>query len=177
VNLEETNVADSNPYPVSGHVTPRLLLLGLGNDILTDDAIGLLVVRQLHRNFGSHPSIDFHDTTEMGLALLDFITGYSAVVVVDSIQTGRTEPGFLHEVDAATLKDLSRRTPHFLGLGETLALGWQLGLAMPKRVKIFAVEVEDPFTLSTQMTPKLQAALPVIVERIAGEVKIWLVNA
>ena len=165
MNLEETNVADSNPYPVSGHVTPRLLLLGLGNDILTDDAIGLLVVRQLHRNFGSHPSIDFHDTTEMGLALLD------------SIQTGRAEPGFLHEVDPVTLKDLSRRTPHFLGLGETLAPGRQLGLAMPKRVKIFAVEVEDPFTLSTQMTPKLQAALPVIVERIAGEVKIWLVNA
>ena len=65
----------------------------------------------------------------MGLALLDFITGYSAVVIVDSIQTGQAAPGFVHELDAASLKQLTGRTPHFLGVGETLALGRQLGLA------------------------------------------------
>ena len=173
MTLAKHNVVEPEAPFSPDQVAPRLLLLGLGNDILTDDAIGLLVVRQLQRHLASLPSIDFRETTEMGLALLDFITGYSAVVVVDSIQTGKADPGFLHEVDPATLEDLSRRTPHFLGLGETLALGRQLGLMMPERVKIFAAEVEDPFTLSTQMTPRLQVALPDIVERIAAEVRKW----
>jgi hydrogenase maturation protease len=145
---------------------PRLLLLGLGNDILTDDAVGLHVVQELQRDLADHPSIDIRETTEMGLALLDFITGYRTVVIVDSIQTGKEAPGFLHELDAPALNQLTGRTPHFVGVSETLALGKHLGLAMPEQVRIFAIEVEDPFTLGATLTPALQAALPGIVARI-----------
>jgi hydrogenase maturation protease len=145
---------------------PRLLVLGLGNDILTDDAVGLHVVHELQHELAGRPSIDFRETTEMGLALLDFITGYRAVAIVDSIQTGQEPPGFLHELDASALNQLTGRTPHFVGVSETLALGKQLGLAMPEQVRIFAIEVEDPFTLGTALTPALQAALPSIVARI-----------
>ena len=157
--------------PVAAPTAPRVLLLGLGNDILTDDAIGLHVVRRLQAQLAGHASVDVRETTEMGLALLDFMTGYSAVVIVDSIQTGRSAPGTVHELDAAALKQLTGRTPHFLGVGETLALGGHLGLAMPEQVRIFAIEVEDPFTLNTDMTPALEAALPGIVERIAARLK------
>jgi hydrogenase maturation protease len=153
---------------------PRLLLLGLGNDILTDDAIGLHVVHELHRVLAGHPDIDFRETTEMGLALLDFIIGYRAVAIVDSIQTGKEAPGFLHELDATALNQLTGRTPHFVGVSETLALGKQLGLAMPEQVRVFAIEVADPFTLGTALTPALQAALPVIVERIRTAIQLLL---
>jgi hydrogenase maturation protease len=153
---------------------PRLLVLGLGNDILTDDAVGLHVVHELGRELAGHPSIDCRETTEMGLALLDFITGYRAVAIVDSIQTGKEAPGFLHELDATALNQLTGRTPHFVGVSETLALGKQLGLPMPEQVRIFAIEVEDPFTLGTALTPTLQAALPVIVERIRAAIQLLL---
>ena len=39
---------------------------------------------------------------------------------------------------------------------------------MPERVTIFAIEVEDPFTLGTALGPALETALPGIVERIAA---------
>ena len=160
---------NENTKPLgSAHSAQRVLLLGLGNDILTDDAVGLLVVRELQRELAGHPSLDFRETTEMGLALLDYITGYHAVVIVDSIQTGKAAPGSLHEVDAATLTRLTGRTPHFVGVSETLALGNQLGLAMPAQVIIFAIEVGDPFTVGTSLTPALQAALPGVVGRIAA---------
>jgi hydrogenase maturation protease len=161
--LQTIPASDAALFP-----SPRLLLLGLGNDILTDDAVGLHVVHELRRGLAGHPSIDIRETTEMGLALLDFVTGYRVVVIVDSIQTGRAAPGFLHQLDAAALNQLTGRTPHFVGVSETLALGRQLGLAMPEQVTIFAIEVEDPFTLGTAMTPALQAALPGIVARIAA---------
>jgi hydrogenase maturation protease len=164
--VNESNTPTELPGP-----TRQLLLLGLGNDILTDDAVGLNVVRELQPKLAAHPSIDIRETTEMGLALLDFITGYRAVVIVDSIQTGKAPPGFLHELDASALNRLTGRTPHFVGVSETLALGRQLGLAMPEQVRIFAIEVEDPFTLGTDMSPALQSALPGIVERIAAAVR------
>ena len=146
---------------------PGLLILGLGNDILTDDAIGLRVVRALRPELADLPAIDLQETTEMGLALLDYLTGCSAAFIVDSIQTGHAGPGFIHELDAYSLRRLTGGSPHFLGVGETLALGGRLGLPMPGEVKIFAIETQDPFTLGTRMTPPLEAALPDIVGRIA----------
>jgi hydrogenase maturation protease len=167
--VNENASSVSSPGPA-----PRLLLLGLGNDILTDDCIGLRVVQELQRELAGHPAIDFRETTEMGLALLDFITGCRTVVIVDSIQTGKAAPGFLHELDAADLTQLTGRTPHFLGVTETLALGRQLGLPMPEQVRIFAIEVEDPFTLGTGLTPALQAALPGILERIGSALRAMI---
>ena len=154
--------------------SPRILLLGLGNDILTDDAVGLYVVHELQRELGDHPAIDIRETTEMGLALLDYIVGYRAVVIVDSIQTGKAAPGVLYELDAAALTQLTGRTPHFLGVSETLALGRQLGLAMPEQVSILAIEVADPFTLGTTLTPALQTALPGVVARVRAAVQSLL---
>jgi hydrogenase maturation protease len=168
LSLMRTAVNESLTSSESPAPARPLLLLGLGNDILTDDAVGLFVVRELRPRLAAHPSIDIRETTEMGLALLDFITGYRTVVIVDSIQTGKASPGFLHELDAPALNQLTGRTPHFVGVSETLALGQRLGLAMPEQVKIFAIEVEDPFTLGTAMTPALQLALPGIVQRIAA---------
>jgi hydrogenase maturation protease len=143
-----------------------VLLLGLGNDILTDDAVGLIMVRQLAKDLAGRPEIEVKETMEMGLALLDFMVGYQAVVIVDSIQTGRAPAGTLHVVDPTELQGLTGRTPHFLGVGETLALGRKLELAMPELVRIYAIEVEDPFTLGTELTPTLQNAWPSLLARI-----------
>jgi hydrogenase maturation protease len=149
----------------------RKLLLGLGNDILTDDAVGLLVVRQLREELAGDVGVDVQETQEMGLALLDYLTGYCDVVLVDAVQTGRAPPGTLHELNAENLSNLTGRTPHFLGVGETLQLGRQLGLDMPQRVRIFAVEAADVQTLGTTLSPILQDVLPMIVARVRDAVR------
>ena len=153
----------------------KILVLGLGNDILTDDAIGLNVSRSLRTELAGDDRVDVRETMEMGLALLDFIVGYGAVVIVDSIQTGQAPAGTIHELDANGLKRLTERTPHFLGVGETLALGRHVGLPMPECVWIVAIEVEDPFTVGTEMTPTLQQAMPAIISRVRTVVR-GLVN-
>jgi len=157
--------------PQSAIRNPRLLVLGLGNDILTDDAIGLKVVRELAPQFAGSDDVDVRETMEMGLALLDLIVGYREVVIIDSIQTGTAPPGTLREIDAQTIRCLPDRTPHFLGVGETLALGRMLGLPMPDRVRVFAVEVADPFTLGTTMTEPLQRAFPAVLDSVYAAVQ------
>ena len=144
----------------------KILLLGLGNDILTDDAIGLHLVRTLRDELAGDARVEVCETQEMGLALLDFLSGYREVLLVDAIQTGRLPPGTVHALDAAGLHNLTGRTPHFVGVGETLALGRQLGLPMPERVRIFAIEVADAHTLGTTFTTQIAAAIPAILARL-----------
>jgi hydrogenase maturation protease len=151
-----------------GQAVSGTLLLGLGNDILSDDAIGLMIAAELRQMSGAGFSVVA--TAEMGLSLLDLIVGFRNVVIVDAIQTQRAPPGFLHQFGAGQLGVLPAISPHFLGIGEMLALGRQLGLAMPAQVTILAVEVEDPFTVSTSLTPALQEAFPHIVESVRAVV-------
>ncbi len=145
----------------------KLLLLGLGNDLLTDDCIGLRVAAALQEPLAGRENITVAQSAEMGLALLDSLVGFDTLVLVDAIQTRQAAPGFVHEMDGADLQTLPAISPHFLGVGEVLALGRKLGLSVPTQVKIFAIEVQDPFTVGTQLTPALEAALPRILERIA----------
>ena len=147
---------------------PGILLLGLGNDILTDDAIGLRVAAALRERFAERKDITVAETAEMGLALLDLVVGFDTLVLVDAIQTQNAQPGFVHEIAGEELRTLPAFSPHFLGVGEALALGRKLGLSVPHHVKIFAIEVQDAFTVSTQLTPVLESALPGIVEHIAN---------
>jgi hydrogenase maturation protease len=80
-------------------VSSKTLVLGLGNDILSDDAVGLILARQLATKLAGIDGIEVRETMEMGLALLDFLVGYDAVLILDAIQTGQAAPGTLHEVD------------------------------------------------------------------------------
>lgn len=167
-------VAPANPDTVRGETSagapdpapPRpVLLLGLGNDILSDDAIGLEVARALREEFAGDPRIEVRETSEMGLALLDFLTGRRTALLVDAIQTGTVPPGTLLEPDPAEWEARGGCNPHLLGVAATLALGRRCGLPMPAQVKILAIEAADPFTLGTALTPALRTALPVAIAR------------
>jgi hydrogenase maturation protease len=146
----------------------KVLVLGLGNDILTDDAVGLHVTRAARARLGDTPAIIVRETTEMGLALLDEIAGHEALVLVDAVQTGRAPPGSLHEIVPGALAGLGTTSPHFLGVGETLALGATLGLVMPRTVRIVGIEVADARTLGEGLTPAVAAAVPGAAARVTA---------
>ena len=148
------------------HPRKGVLLLGLGNDILSDDAVGLYVAREIRQRLSDLDGVEVHETMEMGLSLLDYIVDFETVVLVDAVQTGRVPPGHLHEFNSDNLRILPTTSPHCLGVGEVLALGRELGMAMPGRVRILGVEVQDPFTIKTQITSALRRALPGIIERV-----------
>ncbi len=163
---------ESSPIPDARPAPPRhILILGLGNDLLTDDAIGLRITAEARRWLSDSDYITIRQTTEMGLALLDEITGFDELVIVDAIQTGGVAPGFVHEIQGTSLSRVPLVSPHFVGIGELLALARELHLKVPGKVRIFAVEVEDPFTVGTHMSPFLETALPNLVERLVTSVR------
>jgi hydrogenase maturation protease len=156
---------------------PSVLVLGLGNDILTDDAVGLHVVQAVRERLADEAGIEVKATTEMGLALLDEIAGRESLVLVDSVQTGKAPAGRIHEIGPAGLSSVARTSPHFLGVGETLALGQKLGLTMPRRIRIFAIEVADPLTLGTRLTPAVERAVAEAADRVAAQARAFAHSA
>jgi len=153
-------------------MTGRTLILGLGNELLADDAVGVLVVRQLSNDLADRADIDVVGTPEHGLALLDLLIGYDEVVLVDAIVSGAHEPGEVFEIDPTELRPTPNPSPHYAGVPELLALGERLGLAMPRGVRIVAVEAGDLLTLGGPMTVGVRRALPELRRRVLDAVGV-----
>ena len=150
----------------------KLLVLGLGNDILADDAIGHLAVHELEPRLAGRA--DVVASALHGLALLDLMLGYDAAVVIDATCTGRHPVGEVYEIDPDGLSPVEVPSPHFAGLPEMVDLARRLELHFPARLRIVAVEVLDLLTVGGVMTPEVARALPelcALVERIVGELE------
>jgi hydrogenase maturation protease len=144
----------------------RTLVLGLGNDLLGDDGVGLRIVEELERR-PALAGFDFQTAATAGLALLDILDGYERAYIVDSAATGRRRPGYLHRLPASSLMELPLNpSSHYAGLPEVLALADALGMDLPHNVEVLGVEIEDPYTIRTGLSPQIEAKLPALVRRV-----------
>jgi len=147
-------------------------VLGLGNPILTDDGVGIHVVRMAAERC-PQSDLAFVETSVGGLRLLEIIAGYERVIIVDAIQTPGGRPGDLYRLRPNELQtSLHAGSTHDLSLPGALALGRILGLPLPQdeAITILAVEVEDVTTFGETCTPSVQAAIPRATRRILDEV-------
>jgi len=143
-----------------------VLVLGLGNELKSDDAIGLQVVRRLAER--AIPGVDIVESPEMGLSLLDHFVGYERIYLVDSIMTHRHPPGTLLEFDQTSLPTIEGASPHYIGVGELLKMGKNMDLPMPKETKIFAIEVFDPYTVGTHIHERVAKTAEELVVKLAN---------
>jgi hydrogenase maturation protease len=139
-------------------------ILCLGNELLADDAFGLVAAQELQRRF---PQMDVVFTTDSGFHLLDYLAEIEVLVVVDSIQTGSVPPGTLYVLRSSDMKSVSGPSPHYVGLLETLALAKELLLDIPKEVIILAVEAADCLTLGGKMHDAVKSTVGLVVELVA----------
>lgn len=141
-------------------------VIGLGNDLLGDDAFGLIVAHRVEqRSAGRVPVVV---TIESGLRLLDCLEGAERAVVVDSVRTGTAPPGTLYRVEEDGIEKLRGGSPHYIGLFEALELGRVLGLAMPSALTVVAVETRDGLTVGGELDPAVRDAIPEAVRCVEG---------
>jgi hydrogenase maturation protease len=151
----------------------KTLVLGLGNPILTDDGVGVHVVRALtadnHTALPPQDDVAFAEASVGGLRLLDVIAGYDRLILVDAIQTPTGKPGELYRLHPNDVRrSLHSGSTHDLTLSGALALGRGIGMALPEEdaITILAVEAEDVLTFGETCTPAVAAAIPKVVHMV-----------
>jgi len=148
----------------------RTCVLGLGNGILRDDGAGLAVVAALEQALAGgrpDPGIDVVTSATAGFTLLDLLAGYERAVIVDAVDLPGLAPGQLVELDPAGAPASTRlRAVHEVDLATALALGRELGMAMPAEVLVFGIQGVDLRTFGEELTPAVAAAVPAAVTTI-----------
>ena len=154
------------------------LIVGLGNPILTDDAVGVRLARDLHLALGDRPTLAWLEECSVGgLNLLDVLQGHARLVCLDSVKTRDARPGAWHHFTAAALRPtMNLSNVHDANFATALELGRRLGLPLPpdEQIHIFAVEISDNLTFGERMTDELEACYPTVRDAILAEVELLL---
>lgn len=149
----------------------KTLILGLGNELYGDDGVGLEVIRQLENRPAleklkqKHP-LTLEASNLTGLKLLDIITGYDVLIIIDTIKTSQPHTGRIKVLDGSQLRHIPGPSPHYVSIPQMINLGREVGLPMPRVVKIIAVEAKDIYHLGEGLTPEMQAAIPRIIQTL-----------
>jgi hydrogenase maturation protease len=149
---------------------PRILVLGVGNLLLRDEGFGVHAIRRLEQNHTFTPNVRVIDGGTAGLGLLQVILEATHIIVADVARMG-TEPGTIARLDGDDLTNgfKTKQSAHDWGLGEILLQAQMMGHT--PTVSVLAIEPEDMSTFDLDLTPRLQAALPAFVARLADEVR------
>jgi hydrogenase maturation protease len=148
----------------------KMLVLGLGNPLLGDDAIGLKVAGRLRQRLAAIEDVDVLEEEAGGLRLMEAMTGYDRVVVVDAAVTGGA-PGTIRRMGPGEIPTQRTAIAHGIDLPRALELGRALGLPMPSVVRVVAIEAERVLEFSSEMTPAVAAALEPAVEAVLAELE------
>jgi len=70
----------------------RAIIVGLGNPIRTDDAVGLAVARAVHARL-ARPDVELCELAAGGLELVERLAGYGHAVIIDAVQSGGGQVG------------------------------------------------------------------------------------
>jgi hydrogenase maturation protease len=149
----------------------KTLVLGLGNPILSDDGIGCHVALALKKKI-KKPEIDVIEASIAGLDVLEILADYDTAIIIDAIQTKEGSPGQIYRFEPDMFVDTCHTsTPHSVNFATAIKLGEQLGLPLPQRITIFAIEVNDVISFSEMCTPEVTAAIPACVSMVVQEIR------
>jgi hydrogenase maturation protease len=144
----------------------RAIIVGLGNPIRADDAVGLAVAREVHSRLGD-PRVELCELSVAGLELVERLAGYSHAVVVDAIHNGNRRVGECYRLSLEQGGGSQRTgSTHELGLLEGVEWARRLGLQMPEVLRVYVVEVADPYVFGAEMSADVLAAVPRAAEII-----------
>jgi hydrogenase maturation protease len=153
-----------------------VLVLGLGNLLLQDEAVGLRLLSELEEDSQWGEAVEFLDGGTRGLSLLGYIENRPALLILDAIGMG--DPAgtvrVLRDAEIGLLRGGQASTAHEGNALQLLRSAELIGAA-PARVTVVGIAPAQMHT-SIGLTEIVEAAVPAAVKVAAEELRLLLTN-
>jgi hydrogenase maturation protease len=154
----------------------KTLIIGLGNPILGDDGVGWRVVEEVARQTADRPEVETDCVSLGGLNLMERLTGYERVVLIDAIYTGSKPVGTVSRFVLSDLPDLTAghsASAHDTSLRTALNVGRSMDIPLPKdeAVTVIAIEAENVYDFTQELSVAVAAAVPLATQSVLDALK------
>ena len=148
----------------------QIMIMGVGNILLTDEGFGVRAVEYLQANYTWPENVRLEDGGTQGLLLMSTLMDCDMLVVLDVV-LGPEKPGTVYMLEGEDLrKSLSfRDSMHQTDLLDTLITCSMAGHDV--EAVVFGLQPFDYHTMQVGLTPEAQSLLPEFCTKVVAALK------
>lgn len=148
----------------------RIVVLGVGNILLSDEGVGVHAVNALSAAWRLPPEVEVIDGGTSAMDCLDAIASADLLLIADCMRSKKA-PGTITRLADDELNAFFRTkiSPHQVGLSDVLATLLVHDL-QPRSVVLIGVEPQS-FALGMELTPEIAERIPAVAEALADELR------
>jgi hydrogenase maturation protease len=156
-------------FPISPHsddaietgAAMKILVLGIGNTLLTDEGVGIVAMRELEARFGPREDMEFLDGGTLSFTLAVPISECTALLVIDAAELGLS-PGSMRSFEGEEmdrfLGENRKSSVHEVGLLDLMSISLLTG-HWPDQRALIGIQ-PAMMDWGEALTPVVAAALP-----------------
>lgn len=148
----------------------KIIVLGVGNLLLTDEGIGVRAVEQFERQYHLPPGVEVIDGGTAGMEMLEALENLDHLIIVDCARFNKP-PATVFVLRGEEVPSFFKIkiSPHQLGISDVLGSLLFVGRA-PKGLSLIGIQ---PKTIETGMalTPEVEALIPEVIGQIVAELR------
>ena len=153
----------------SGQSFFNVLVLGLGNILLSDEGVGVKAVEELRNRYVCSHAVEIVDGGTMGLELLPYFEERSHILIIDAVKSGR-KPGTITRIEDPPAYFSSKTSPHQIGLADVMGVAVITDI-MPQNITLFGIEPKQ-FSTGLSLSTEVARNLSRLVDLVIAELKI-----
>jgi hydrogenase maturation protease len=149
-----------------------ILVLGLGNALMGDDALGVRAVEELRNRFRFPEEVNVLDGGTLGLDLLPRLEGVERLVIIDALEMGAS-PGTVFRLSGEEVPRAfaSKLSVHQVGVQDLLAVA-ELQGHLPGELVVWGAQPAS-VELGLELSSPVRKALPEVVAGVTRDLDGW----
>lgn len=154
----------------------KIVVLGIGNILLTDEGVGVRVIEALEEKYELPPDVEVIDGGTCGMEMLEQLEDLDGLVVVDCVRCKQppATPVLLKGDDVPVFFK-TKLSPHQVSLSDVLASLEFTGRA-PKSIAIVGMQPVS-MSLGMELSPEVEARIPDLLAMTLAELAALGVKA
>jgi len=148
----------------------RIVVLGIGNILLSDEGVGVRVVDRLEKEYRLPPEVEVIDGGTCGMEMLEQLESLDALIVVDCVRCGQppATPVLLKGDDVPVFFK-TKLSPHQVSLSDVLA-SLEFTDKAPQQTVIVGIQ---PVSMDTgmELTPEVAARVDELLAMTVAELR------
>ena len=158
----------------------KIALMGFGNPVRSDDAIGIYVIEKLKKKIENNDSISIFDMGTAAFEVLFGLKGHQKIILIDAVLNTNEPDGTLYKVPAEEVLRAPENDPMvFLhGMKWNQALSYAKKILLddyPDDIQVYLIAVTDT-KLEVELSKTVQDAGDKVVDLIMKELEIVVLN-
>jgi len=149
----------------------NLLVLGIGNLLMNDDAVGVLAVKHLHKMYEDSENFRILDGGTLGLDLLPHIEWSEKLIIIDAIDIG-VSAGTVVRIEGEDIDPVfeTKLSPHQMGIKDLLLTADLMGYR-PGNIVLFGIQSKN-IQMEMELSPEVENNFDKLLYEVEKEIKL-----